>query len=920
MIKMNYFLDFFFTTMLLSMFVFVVFTVNAGANVLTNLQTEYRINPCNIDVAQPRFSWVNDKLDRGGIQTAYQILVASNLDNLNADRGDMWDSGKILSDRSVNIPYQGALLQSGKKYFWKIRTWCKMDKESEYSDAASFEMGLLNEGDWQGQWIGHLSPKVETTEKQRGPWGLQIEGGGGVLRKEFTVSQPISRARVYVSGIGYYELHINGEKVGDHVLDPARTNYLTRVFYSAFDVTKSLVQGKNALGIMLGQGWYLGTPRAIVQLNIEFENGATQSVVSDESWKCSTGPIIMNSIYNGETFDARLEEQGWDKPDFNDYSWKSVTLPGFPGGKLVSQTLTPIKVLKTIAPAKLTQPKKDVWVFDMGQNMTGWCQLAVEGPAGTEITLEYSELLYPEGMINNENLRSAKCTDKYILKGTGTEIYEPKFTFHGFRYVQITGFPGTPSINDIRGRVVHSAINENWKSKFLCSNELLNKIQHLVLWGQAGNLIGYPSDCPQRDERQGWDADAHVSAEEAMYNFNMASLYAKWIADIQSNQEPNGFIPDITPTETGKGVRNDDPAWDSVYPLMVWYFYQYYDDVRILEQQYDGIKKYVDYLTSKAEGNILYIGTYGDWIAPEKTPLPLVNTGYYFYDAQIVAQVAGILGKKQDARAYNRLAEEINLSFNKKFYSSETGEYGNGTAFSNVWPLFLGLVPEWRKEAVIKKLIDHIMIDWNGHISTGTLGTKYIFDVLVDNGYADVAYTITTQETYPGWGYMVANGATTLWELWENRTGTRMNSHNHIMLGAITEWYYKHLAGIQMEQGIPGFKKIVIKPVIVGNLQNASGTTQTIRGIVSSKWERNGKQLQLHVSIPYNCEATVYVPLLKNTSITICEGNVVLVKNDSPTGNCPEIKYLGKEKDYAVFAVGSGSYNFSMTGESMWDK
>ena len=867
----------------------------------TRLLNEYIENPIGLDIVKPRLSWVMNDPDRGEMQTAYQIIVGTSKENLDDNYGDIWDSRKVLSGKSVNIPYDGSILESGKTYYWKVRTWDKDGQVSSYSKVASFGVALLDQSEWQGKWIG----------------------GGNLLRKSFIISKDILTAKVYVSGIGYYELRINGKKIGDQVLDPNRTNYRKRVLYNAFDITNNLIKGGNAIGIMLGNGWYTKEPRAILQLNIEFTDKTSVNIYTDKSWKCADGPIVENSIYNGEIYDARLEKPGWDTGDYDDSSWKSALPLDSPGGKLVAQIHTPIKVVQTIIPVALTNPKKDVWVCDMGQNMTGWSQLAVEGPEGTRVTLQYSELLYEEGTVNKENLRDARCTDRYILKGKGIEIYEPRFTYHGFRYVQITGFPGTPTIDNFRGRVVHSAVSEGWLSSFTCSNSMINRIQKLIYWSQLSNLFGYPMDCPQRDERQGWAGDAHVSAEEAIYNFNMASLYNKWINDLKFDQGEDGGVPDVSPVEPGTrlgDIGSNDPPWDSVYNIMVWYMYLYYDDKRILEEHYQNIKKYVEHLRTIAEDNIVSKGRYGDWIAPERTPQPLISTGYYYYDTKIVSEVAQILGYNQDAVEYSKLSDEIETAFNKEFFDPVTDKYGNGSAYSYVWPLFLGIVPENKKKDVVRNLINHITDTWKGHISTGTLGTKYIFDVLTKNYFLDVAYNMVNKETYPSWGYMLSHDATTLWELWEYRTGDRMNSHNHIMLGSMGEWFYKSLAGIQMVSSAPGFRKAIIKPYIVGNLNYVEANVQTIRGIIYSEWRRNGNELTLNITIPCNCESKIYIPLLGTKETNITESNNFLVKNGKFTANSSGIIYSGIESDYAVFEVGSGSYKFKMYGKSLWDK
>ena len=533
----------------------------------TDLRCEYLSNPIGIDVREPRFSWVLHHTARAQAQSAYQVLVSSRPEGVNRDSGDVWDSGRVASSDSIQVVYAGKPLVSGKTYYWKVRYWDSAGNASPYSAVAQLEMGLLSRDEWKGQWIG----------------------GDNLLRKELTLNGKIVRARAYVTALGYYELRINGEKVGKNVLDPAWTTYPKRVLYTTYDITHQLRSGKNALGAMLGGGWatlrghfrhgLYKTPALLLQVNIELEGGKAVSVASDDSWKMAKGPIVSDSVYDGEVYDARREITGWDQPGFDDSSWSAAqTLEGSKG-VLSAQMMPPIRVIDSMVPVSIANPKPGVYVYDMGQNMSGWAQLRVQGPAGTQVTMRFAELVYPNGMINRENIRGAKSRDIYTLKGEGQETYEPRFTYHGFRYVELTGYPGTPSLDSLRGRVVHTAVGT--AGSFVASKQILNDIQRLIHWSQLTNLFSVPTDCDQRDERQGWMGDAHVTAEEAMMNFDMAAFYTNFIRDIRDAQAPDGQLPDTVPHKYGSFPT--DLGWQTAYPLLCWYMWQQYGDRRILQ-------------------------------------------------------------------------------------------------------------------------------------------------------------------------------------------------------------------------------------------------------------------------------------------------------------------------------------------------
>ncbi len=868
----------------------------------TNLKSEYLTNPLGIDVRQPRLSWVLEHTERAQKQSAYQVLVATQPGLLDQDKGDQWDSGKVMSDQSTQVVYGGKALESGRTYCWKVRYWDRQGTVSPYSGTATLEMGLLSPQEWKGKWIS----------------------GGNQLRKEFQVQGKIARARAYVTALGYYELRINGEKVGRNVLDPGWTTFEKRMLYVTYDVTAHLKPAANAIGVMLGNGWAVppkrygppiatnfSSPAFLLQVNIELEGGKPFSVVSDTSWKATRGPIVSDSIFDGETYDARLETPGWDRPGFNDSSWSGAAEAQAPGGVLSAQMIPPIRVIDTIVPKAMTNPQSGVYVFDMGQNFSGWAQLRVRGPRGTKVTLRFAELAYDNGMINRENIRRAKAQDTYILKGEGVEVYEPRFTYHGFRYVEVRGFPGTPSLDSLRGRLVHSAVEPS--GSFAAANPLLNQIQRIIRWGQRSNLHSVPTDCPQRDERMGWLGDAHVTAEEAMLNFDMAAFYANFVRDIRDVQGEDGTVTDTVPHKYGS--RPADPAWGTAYPLLCWYMYEQYGDRRILEENYKGLKKYVEYQRSRADGHILRDSHYGDWVAMERTPGEMVSAAYYFYDVDILAKIADVLGKADDSRDYAKLAGEIKAAFHREFFDPQSGNYANGTQTANAMALYFGLVPDPQRGQVMGNLTRDIVYTHDTHVTTGFIGIKYLLPLLTRMGRSDLAYELATQTTYPSWGYMIANGATTLWELWQNKLGPSMNSHNHPMFGSVGAWFYQALGGIQAET--PGYGSIRFEPQIVRNLAWASASVETARGSVSCSWTQSPGAVTVDVLVPVNSAAKVVIPKpVEMTDIMVREGERTVWESGKYVPGAPGVTNAGQGKDGSItIEIGSGRYTFKLAGE-----
>jgi len=886
------------------------------------LKCEYASSPLGVDVAQPRLSWVLQSSQRGQMQSAYQILVASSEEKLQANVGDKWDSGKVGSDRSVNIAYQGKALASRERCWWKVRVWDKDGKASEYSKPAMFEMGLLKQNDWRGEWIGAGGKEGKATGA--------ATSSAPLLRKEFAVVKKVERATAFVSGLGWYELYVNGRKVGDHVLDPATSDYHKRTLYVAYDVTDRLHQGANAVGVMLGNGWYCDparkkygdSPRLLLQMHVEFTDGTSMNVKTDQTWKTVSGPITRNDLYGGETYDARLEKPGWTSAGYDDAGWVAAEIKDSPGGKLQSQLMPPIKVNQTIKPVKFTNPKPGVYVYDMGQLFGGWARLRVKGPKGTKVTIKYSARIFKDsGLVDKRRHPAPQETDHYILKGDPQgEVYEPRFTYHPVRFVQIEGYPGKLTREDLDGRVVYSAVDMS--GDFECSDPLLNRIHQNVVWTLTNELFGIPLDCLHR-EHWAWTDPATVAG--TLYpRKHMPLFWTKWLDDIADAQLPSGAVPDVTPSYPGS---RSDPAWGGNYPILVWYLHQYYADNRILEQHYAGMKKWIDYLSSIADNHLITKGHYGDHMLPgespgkeefisSETPRPLVWTGYYCRGAAIVSQAARLLGKKDDAERYARLAEQIKIAMNNKWLDKETNQYATGSQTANLFPLTLGIVPEANQEGVLTNVIRDIVQRRGGHLRTGNTGTTCMIDTLTARGHGKVMYQVATKPTYPGWGYMVKQGATTIWEVW----GLANGAESMIMWATIDEFFYRDLAGIPGPDyhgpgyTAPGFRQMHIRPHVLGGLKHARASIRTVRGMVSSGWKKSGNSLVLEVTLPPGPPAKVSVPTMGLENVVISERSKTVWKDGSYVAGVAGITGAVQSADYITLNVGSGSYRFKLTG------
>ncbi|MBE2268426.1 MAG: family 78 glycoside hydrolase catalytic domain [Anaerolinea sp.] len=881
-----------------------------------DLRCEFARNPLGIDARQPRFSWVLEHAERGQAQTAYQIIVASSLEKLAAEQGDLWDSGKTSSSVHPLIEYAGVPLISRRRAYWKVRAWDRQNRVSAFSDAAWFEMGLLEAADWRAAWIGF-------------PAGWN--GKALYFRDKFTVQQPIISARAYVASPNWIELHVNGSKVGDRVLEPAQTDAGRRVLYTTYDVTGHLRAGDNVIGAIVGNGWY-GTPKLLVQLEIRLTDGTMQQVISGKWnaggswWRVADGAVRENGVYDGETYDARLERPGWDTPDNfgelfpNRDNWAGAMATEPPGGRLVAAALEPVKVIETRRAVTLTQPMPGVFVFDIGQNLAGWARITVQGIRDTIVTLQFAEAVYPDGTVNTENLRAARARDTYIVKGGSVESWEPRFTYHGFRYIQVEGFPGEPTLESLEIRVVRSAVEPT--GEFECDHPLINRIHRVVWWTEASNLHGVPTDCPQRDERMGWLNDMAARTEEALYNFDLARLLPKWLNDIADAQDDAGALADTAPFRWGS--RPGDPV-EVCYLLIPLLLYSHYGDRRVLEDHYEGMRRWVDYLASRSQDYIVSYGHIGDWAPPlsealagsigssavaRNTPTPLVSTAFFAYAAALFARAAHLLEHSDDEQVYRQLFTDISSAFNRHFWDEERGGYGSNNQACNTLALYMGLTPENRRDRVIANLIRDIK-EHEDHLTTGNLCTKYIFEVLTDAGCGDAAFRLATQTSYPSWGFMLDNGATTIWERWEQATGRGMNSHNHPMYGSIDAWFYRALAGIRINPASPGCASLTLTPPVSDRLKHVRASVKTVRGVIDCVWEREGDNLHLRVHIPVGTEASIIFPDLGGGA-RLLEGEIgVIWEAGAASGNGAGIVAISAREPTITVIAGSGSYHFT---------
>jgi alpha-L-rhamnosidase len=1057
---------------LLALILIIMMMLTSAASARpVRLRCEYLENPLGIDRLTPRLSWQSDNTERNWKQTAYQILVASSSDGLKAGNPDVWDSGKRNSEDSVGIIYAGPVLESRRRYYWKVRVWDATGQQFESAETAWWEMGLLRPTDWKVKWISWKNPQdeadhqdirwiwvrgqnalaarpkpvasfrtsVNLSEKPkeaalllavRGDYVATVNGrqvgrkhewssfdrrdisdelkfgknlievkvtapdaqqpgsdkpaknttaalaalvkitgskgdilrlpsgrkwsarsGKGAqwmpaqvvgeledkrignpgplpqpaayLRHTLKLPQNVVAARLYVTALGSYRVFLNGTRVGNDVLTPDFTDYRKRVLYQTYDVTSLLTAGENTIGALLGDGWYgsgltwVGMhffpppDRFLAQLEVDYSDGTHDTFVTDESWKAAASPIVQSEIYAGETYDARLEKEGWASNGFDDSSWNSAVVETPPIVALSSQISQPAQVVATIVPNRVTRSENGAYIFDMGQNMVGWVRLKVKGETGSRVTLRFAEILNPDGTIYTKNLRNADATDVYVLRGANEETYTPHFTFHGFRYVEVTGFPGTPTPDAIKGEVVSSVRGEP-TDKLVTSSELVNRMWHIGIWGQRGNFLSIPTDCPQRDERLGWMGDAGVFWRTGSYNFDIAAFTQKFMQDVVDAQGAQGAFTNVSPnTLPGEGAGTEGtsawnegmvgaPGWGDAGIIIPWTSWLQYGDTTIIKEHWDAMQRWMGLIQSRNPNFLRKKGVgpnFADWLAPdEHTNKDLLATAYWALIANMMSEMAKAIGNEADATRYPEVVQNIRNAF-QKAYIRPDGTVGTGTQTSYVVALYTKMAPKELEPALVDKLVKDIQAR-NWHLSTGFLGTPFLLFTLADHGRTDVAYRLLLNETYPSWGYMLSKGATTWWERWNGDTGDpSMNSYNHYAFGSVMAWVYRYVAGVDTTQEAPGFKEIVIRPHLDPRITSAREEYDSIYGKIISDWQggRVGP-FRLNVTIPANTTAAVFLPAIQGAHIT--EGENLTAAH--------------QQGDSYVVRIGSGSYSFEV--------
>ncbi len=1025
------------------------------------LSCEYQAQPLALDAARPRLSWMLESSQRAQRQTAYQVLVASRRELLQAGKADLWDSGKVHSDQSTLVAYAGQPLRSRMDCFWMVRVWDKAGEPSAWSEPAHWSMALLSPQDWSAQWISaptpaqlpapawqhwlwHPSATAENTSayfrrelelenqhasllvqlavddrytlylngqrvgdgsgwervhqhvlgpqnglvpgrnvigvaarNQRGvggvlcdlrvyrdggpestllpetgwrvslraaegwnrpdfdaqgweepavvgayggpPWGRITEAAQRprpsiCLRREFTLGQRPVRARVYVSGLGMYELRINGKRVGSDVFTPGWTVYPKRIQYQVYDVTQLLTPGRNALAAVLGNGWwssglagsayfYFSRPgedlRLLAQLEVETPDGKRETISSDGSWRWHSSPILENTLYHGESYDARMEMPGWDAPSFAGKDWKPVRELGPADARLCAQRGPTLRETGELAAQAITEPSPGIYIYDFGQNHAGYCRLTCQAPAGTRIQIRHSETLNADGTLYTDNYGRARTTDVYICKGGGGEVWQPRFSYRGFRYAELTGFPGMPDKGTLVSVVMHTAVPE--VGHFECSNPLLNRIAQNVLWGLRSNLHSVPTDCPQRDERLGWMGDAQAIAPTACWNMHMALFFTKWMREVRDSQMENGATTSVCPA-----IRPDvpgAPGWGDAVAIIPWVVYQYYGDTGILAENYQAIKRWVEYMRGQSKGDLYERKGYGDWVPVVVSPSEPIGSAYYYRSTWILAQCAQVLGKTEDARTYSDLAARIAAAYNERHFHATTHQYDTGTQTMNLLPLAFGITRPEQRQAVAANIAADVKAHGYHH-TTGFLGTPVVLPMLSEYGYHDYASRIISSTEYPSLGYMVEHGATTVWERWNSdQAGPSMNSRNHYAFGAQSQWLWECLGGIRPDPEARGFRHILVHPRPVGDVAWCRVQYETMFGLMASHWEIRDGTFRLGLTIPVNASATLWLP---THSADMVRENDRRVEHETEG-----VKLLRQEPDSVVYEVGSGEYEFS---------
>ena len=941
---------------------------------ITHLRCEYLVNPHGIDEHAPRLSWTIESSRRGAKQIAYRLYVASTPEKLAAGAGDLWDSGRVESNQTTQLVYAGKPLCSRAVCHWQVEAWDETGHAAK-SQPALWTMGLLETTDWAAKWIA-ADPEIIKRDKEAITPTLTDCGTPALFRKEFDVPTPIKRATVYASARGIFELRANGQRVGKDLFAPEWTDYDKRLHYRSYDVTALLKTGRNALGATLGDGWWSGyvgwqETRArygslenslMAQLEIELADGRRITVKTDNSWTCNTGPILFSDFMMGETHDARRERAGWDLPNFGrsdatgSAGWQPAVSPtgsrqasegralanyqsaiqqtdslrsdwlaarevAAPTVPLVAQRAEPVRVVEQLTPLSANEIKPGVFIFDLGQNIAGWARIRVKAPAGTHVTIRHGERLSPDGTLYTENLRRAKATDVYICKGSGDEIYEPHFTFHGFQYVELTGLPYKPGKDAVTGCVVRSATPD--AGKFECSHPGVNRLWLNGLWSQKDNFLTVPTDCPQRDERLGWMGDAQVFSRTASYNMDVAAFFTKWMIDVEDAQTPEGIFPDVAPrlregeNFVGLGNLGGAAGWADAGVIIPYTIWRVYGDRRILERHYRAMVKWVDWIASHNPGGLRVnqlANNYGDWLCiPSDTSFgthsPMKNllaTAYWADDCTKLARIARELGHDADAQRFQKMFEHVRAAFQKEWLAPD-GRITTDTQTGYLLALAFDLLPDDLRAAAVKHLVANIKaLDW--HLSTGFIGISHLNPQLTLAGRADVAYRLLLRDDYPSWLYPVKHGATTIWERWNGWTheegffNPHMNSFNHYSLGSVGEWLFRHVAGIELDADVPGFQMFVLQPFIGEGLDFARASYRTIHGEISSEWKRAGGELTWNIRIPANTTAKVFVPSAPNSAVT---------ESGKPVEQAAGLRVIGRVNDFLICEAVAGVYSFS---------
>jgi alpha-L-rhamnosidase len=893
-----------------------------------DLRCEYLTDPLGTTVVKPRLSWLVTTDERDQTQTAYQVLVASSPGLLAQNIGDLWDSGTVKSTDTHLIEYEGEELTSRQRCHWKVRVWDNADSASDWSEPAMWSIGLTELHEWNSRWAQAPASLLAAADRED-----RSIMPSPYLRTEFELNVKPVRATLYATAQGLYRFHANGQRVGQDWFTPGWTDYAERYRFQTYDLTDHLEPGTNAVGAILGTGWYCGhvawytgiygdEPALLAQLEIEMVDGNTLTIGSGPGWKAATGPILFSDMLQGESYDARLEIPGWDLPGYDDSGWVAAVCKDFDpdGPALDGSTGVPMREISEVLPVEITEPSQGVYVFDLGQNMVGNIRLRATGEEGDTVRLRYAEVLNDDGTIYTENLRKAAATDSYTLKGSvDGEEWVPSFTYHGFRFVEVSGLRRPASLDQITGLVIHSAMDQT--GTFSCSNELLNQLQHNIEWGQRGNYFDIPTDCPQRDERLGWMGDAQVFAATGCFNFNTAAFLTKWLTDVRDAQHKDGCYtdfapePDVIEHNSGRRLREwrGAPAWADAGIIVPWTVYQRYGDVRILEESYDSMCTYMGFIEQESKDLIGPDFGYGDWLGDFAfTPLELLATAFNAHSAGVLSDIAGVIGKDSDAARYRAFSDRIKEAFNRRFVTPD-GRIVGDTQTAYALALRFNLLPEELRYVATDRLVHDIehghSAMWPykeraGHISSGFVGVNLINPVLIETGHIDLAYRLLLNEDYPSWLFQVRQGATTIWERWDGYHPDHgfqdpdMNSFNHYAYGAIGQWLYETVAGLSPLE--PGYKSIAVRPQPGGGLTSARARYVSVHGAIEVSWRTEHAGFVLDVSVPCNTTAHVWLPFGNGSSTT---------ESGRPISKTPGIHDI-VDGDVLNITIGSGIYRF----------